>query len=171
MYLISKCRKCDSTFTTDDLAGCFVYELVNRFTAPINTAAVWCHHCDTLRPAEDLDPSAHDSRISELSASLSQPVGFLKSLSEKHKTQTRKDLEELRALEMLKQALLSREIDPKCLYCGSVDIEAAASSPEKCYRPGCNGFLVQDEDPIFAYVEFPLQVYNLNGDFIRSEDI
>ena len=170
MYLTEKCTKCDSTFTTEDLAGNFVYELVNGLTAPINTTSGWCYHCDTLRPIEDLDPNAQDKRLSELSLQINQPVGFLKSFSEKHKAQNREHLQELRALELLKQALLSREIDPKCLYCGSVDIKVIERARQSCYRPGCSGRLVQDDDPIFAYMEYPLQVYNLNGDLIRSED-
>ena len=169
MYLIEKCTDCGSTFTSDDLAGRFVYELVNGHTIPVNTAAGWCQHCETLTPVEDLDPYAQDQRMSELASELGQPVGFLKSLSEKHKNQTRKNLAELRSLELLKQALLSREIDPKCLHCGSVDIQPVKHRAEKCYRPHCGGRLIPGDDPVFASVEYALQVYNLNGDLIRSE--
>ena len=171
MYLIEKCTECKSTFTTEDLAGNYVYELVNGLSAPINRTAGWCYHCDTLRPIEDLDPTANDRRIAELSINVKKPVGFFKSLSGKHNEQSRKDVDELRALELLKQALLSRETDPKCLECGSSDVEPVNRDAGGCYRPSCGGQLVENDEPIFAYMEYPLQIYSLNGDLLRSEDL
>ena len=163
------CSLCGTTFAPDDLYGNRVYE-IGQTRLHVDSLAGWCYECNAHRSIESLRTEPLEEKLREMEGERSAKPGFFESISSEYKKK-RVDLEyQLQALQKLLSHFKIRKTGPRCLSCGSLNVEPCTNKGNTCYRPGCAGHLVEDShEPLWISYADDTMLYDMDGNLLRAE--
>ena len=166
---LATCSVCASTFTSDDLYGNHMYE-IGHTRIRVDSLSGWCHACDAHRSIESLNVDPIEERLRAIEGEISAKPGFLQSMSSAYKKKQSELQYQRHDLQKLLFHLKMRNAAPRCLSCGSLDVEPCNNKGKACYRPGCAGTLVDDpREPIWISYADDTQLHDIDGNLVRVE--
>lgn len=165
-----KCNSCGESYSTDVLAGRFVYEFQDGVQVPIERTFGWCGDCGSLEAMENLDPTEVATKIDELNEKGKGHSGLLKSLSAEHRQAIEIIQNKVARLERLRSYLEKRTEPPKCLNCGSDFISEMRGQLDAWQHPKCGGTFTPETGKIFYSDVYPLRIYDEAGMLVKQID-
>lgn len=158
-----KCCRCNRSYTSDDLAGRFEYQVSDGSQFPLQQTGGWCYDCDDHVPIEDLRTEELLQEISAVRESFSKKTGLFTSISSSHKHEMELLTDQLSRLEGHLRLIERRKTPAKCLMCGSGEISPTSEVGMVCYDPECGGTLEAQDEPIYRSLVFDRRIYDKDG--------
>lgn len=167
------CSKCDSMWSSIQTWGRFTYHLQDGSEINVERDLGWCYDCDSFKTVEELPKlEAISSKLESLKTEL---LGYItdeagNGLAEDKQRKIHRLEDKFMKTKLVYNWRESRESPPKCLTCGSTDIENIDTGVEiddkrtlNFIHPKCGGELSVIMSDTRIGIQMPKYDYNGEG--------
>ena len=182
-FSIIQCDCCSKRWVTHDFWGIHTYRLPDGRDADVDRAFAWCNTCNDLMWMERLPrPEEVQGKLDEAARELEEYeppkerllFGFIKQRVDPGSDFTEIYQKTLRNAEALRDWHTIRKSSPKCLTCGSTDVQEVNlwgdQEKEVIRHSNCSGAFRVEQSEIRISKLLKHRFYDVEGNFLWEED-
>lgn len=178
-----RCNSCSKNWVTHDFWGRHSYRLSDGRDASAHRALAWCNACNDFVWMERLpEPEEVQEKLTEAVRDLEEALapkeyllfGFIKRRKKPNLEFIKIYQNSLRKAEALRDWRGLRRSSPKCLTCGSTEVQEANlwgdQEKEALRHPNCGGELRVEESEVRISKLLKHRFYDVEGNFLWEEE-